>query len=253
MSEKIKTSPNGPFIIKGIRQLTEANGNNYPLKDKVNALCRCGYSRSKPFCDGQHAKHNWTDQKEEGRQPRRSDDYKGKEITIHDDRGICSHAGYCTDGLPKVFRMNTEPWIDPDGERVEKIIETIKKCPSGALSYSIDGVKYDKFSEQPEIQITEDGPYYVKGNIALEDEDSPESEEHYALCRCGNSKNKPFCDGQHWYTKFTDEGKAHEIAEIKDPNKARIQQLAKTGESENSAMGTLKDFPRLDTDRKSVV
>jgi methylamine---glutamate N-methyltransferase subunit C len=247
MSEKIKTSPNGPFIIKGIRQLTEANGNIYPVNRKTAALCRCGYSKSKPFCDGQHAKHNWTDPKEEGRQPRHSDTYKGKEITIHDDRGICSHAGYCTDGLPKVFRMNTEPWIDPDGERVEKIIETIKKCPSGALSYSIDGVKYDKFSEQPEIQITEDGPYYVKGNIALEDEDSPESEEHYALCRCGNSKNKPFCDGQHWYTKFTDEGKAHEIAEIKDPNKARIQQLAKTGESENSAMGTLKDFPGLDS------
>lgn len=244
---KIISAKNGALVVKNIKKLTEANGNIFPVNKKSAALCRCGHSKSKPFCDGQHAKHEWNDEKKPERQPRKSDTYKGKKITIHDDRGICAHIGYCTDGLPKVFRMGKEPWIDPDAETVEKIIETVKKCPSGALSYSIDGVKYDKFSDAPEIQITEDGPYFVKGSIDLKDDDKPESEEHYALCRCGNSKNKPFCDGQHWYTKFRDEGKAHELAEIANPEKARVQKLAKTGVSENSAMGTLKEFPGLDT------
>ena len=171
----------------------------------------------------------------------------GNVFAIHDNRGICAHMGYCTDGLPKVLRMGVEPWIDSDAETVEKIIETIKKCPSGALSYSIDGVKYDKFSEQPEIKITEDGPYFIKGTIELEDEDIPESNEHFALCRCGNSKNKPFCDGQHWYTKFRDEGKAKNIGLNENEKVAEVQKLAQTGKSENSAMSTLRKFPTLDS------
>ncbi|MDF1547381.1 MAG: glutamate synthase-related protein, partial [Bacteroidales bacterium] len=148
---------------------------------------------------------------------------------------------------PKVFRMGIEPWIDADAETVEKIIETIKKCPSGALSYSIDGLKFDKFSASPEIRITEDGPYFIKGGIALQDQDKPESTEHFALCRCGNSKNKPFCDGQHWYTKFRDEGKVTPIGLNKNEKVAEIQKLAATGKSENSAMSTLKEFPGWDT------
>ena len=130
----------------------------------------------------------------------------GKEVTIHDDRGICCHAGFCTSGLPKVFRMRTEPWIDPNGAEKQAIIDTIRKCPSGALSYSIKDIKYDSYSDYEQIQILEDGPYVVNGSIELVDDDKPESEEHYALCRCGESKNKPFCNGQHWYIKFKDNG-----------------------------------------------
>lgn len=243
----ISSSPNGPLVIKNLQSLTEANGNSYPVKKSSIALCRCGHSKSKPFCDGTHGKVGWTDDKMEGRQPRKTDNYIGKTITIHDDRGICSHAGFCTDGLPKVFQMRVEPWINADAESVEKIIQTIKKCPSGALSYSIDGVLYNRFSEHPEINITEDGPYVVKGTIELQDDDHPELIEHYALCRCGNSKNKPFCDGQHWYTKFKDEGKVNPIGWNKDKKVANIQKLAESGKSENSAMGTLRTFPGFET------
>ncbi len=243
----LSTSSNGPLIVKRLKQLIEANTNIFTLKNLTTALCRCGKSKSKPFCDGTHGKIDWSDKKQDNRQPRKVDNYFGKQITIHDDRGICSHAGFCTDGLPKVFRMGVEPWIDPNAETIEKIIETIKKCPSGALSYSIDGVKYDNFSEQPEVKIVEDGPYFVSGNIELFDDDKPESNEHYALCRCGNSKNKPFCDGQHWYTKFRDEGKAQNIGLNKNEKVAEIQKLAQTGQSENSAMSTLREFPTLDT------
>ncbi len=245
--EQIKTAKNGPFVLKNLKEITEENGNTFSVDKSTVGLCRCGQSSSKPFCDGTHGKIGWTDEKLEGRQPRKVDNYIGKDITIHDDRGICSHVGFCTDGLPKVFRMGVEPWIDPDAETADKIIETIKKCPSGALSYSIDGVKYDSFSEQPKLKVTKDGPYFVKGGIELHDADRPESEEHFALCRCGNSKNKPFCDGQHWYTKFNDEGKAKQIGFHKNEKVAEVQKLAESGKSENSSMSTLREFPTLDT------
>lgn len=243
----ISTALNGPLVVSGLKQLIEANGNIFPLKKQTLALCRCGKSENKPFCDGTHGKINWTDEKKAGRQPRQVNDFIGKRITIHDDRGICSHAGFCTDGLPRVFKTGIEPWIDVDAETHEKIIDTIKKCPSGALSYSIDRVKYDKFSDTPEIMITKDGPYYVKGSIKLKDSDNPESQEHFALCRCGDSKNKPFCDGQHWYSKFRDDGKAHPIGFNSNDRVANIQKIAKTGSSENSAMSTLRCFPTFET------
>ncbi len=249
MKKNISIAPakNGPLIVTGLPRLTEANGNIHLLKKSTVALCRCGASGRKPFCDGSHGRMGWTDEKSQGRQPRRVEDYAGKKITIHDDRGICSHAGFCTDGLPKVFRMGTEPWIDPDAETAEKIIRTIRKCPSGALSYSVDGVRYDSFSDTPEIQITQNGPCFVKGFVALKADDQPASKEHFALCRCGKSKNKPFCDGQHWYHKFRDEGKVTAPEDHPDDDVAAVQKLAETGESENSAMDTLKPFPGLDT------
>jgi len=243
----IRTASNGPLVVKKIMSLTEANGSVFHIEKSTVGLCRCGHSKNKPFCDGSHGKIGWSSEKLEGRQPRRVDDYVGKQITIHDDRGICSHAGYCTDGLPKVFRMQQEPWIDPDAETVEKIIETVRKCPSGALSYSIDGKRHNRFSEQPEIRITEDGPYYVRGGIGLQDDDQPATDDHFALCRCGHSKNKPFCDGQHWYVKFHDEGQAKAMAFHTDEKVASIQKLARSGKSENSAMNTLRPFPGFDT------
>lgn len=243
----ISTSVNGPLVVKNVNSLTEANGKVFSLDKKTIALCRCGESDSKPFCDGTHGKVGWTDEKLEGRQPRKVDQYVGKEIVIHDDRGICSHAGFCTSGLPKVFRMRTEPWIDADAETVDKIVEVIKKCPSGALSYSIDGVLHNEFAKNPEISITENGPYLIKGTIDLQDQDKPESEEHFALCRCGKSRNKPFCDGQHWYHKFRDAGKVKPIGLNANEKVANIQRLAESGESENSAMSTLRTFPTFET------
>ena len=243
----ISTSHNGPLVVRNMESLTEGNGNIFSVKTKSVALCRCGESKHKPFCDGTHGKIGWTDGKQKDRQPRKKDSYQGEKITIHDNRGICAHVGFCTAGLPKVFRMGVEPWINPEAETAEKIIETIEKCPSGALSYSIDGVLYDKFTEQPEIKVTEDGPYFVKGSVELHDKDHPESEEHFALCRCGKSKNKPFCDGQHWYTQFRDTGMVKPIGLNSDAKVANIQKLAESGKSENSAMRTLRTFPGFET------
>jgi len=197
---------NGPYMVKGLESFANSKDESIPAKATM-ALCRCGSSKNKPFCDGTHAKIGFTDEKKDDRIADKRENYVGKEITIHDNRGICSHAGFCTDCLPSVWRMKEEPWIDADAAPVDEIIETIKKCPSGALSYSIDGVEHRDQQHDAKIQVSKDGPYYVTGSVELKDVERLEdtSEEHYTLCRCGASKNKPFCDGSHWYIKFKDD------------------------------------------------
>ncbi len=209
----INCAENGPYLVRGLNQFEKSDGS--PLQTKnVMALCRCGASSTKPFCDGTHAKIGFTDEKQEGRIGDKRDDYRGKEIVIHDNRGICSHAGHCTDGLPEVWKLGVEPWIDPDGALVEKIIETIDKCPSGALSYSIGEADFGDRAGEPKIKLSKDGPYLVSGGVGLEGVARGEgaSQEHFTLCRCGGSKNKPFCDGSHWYNEFSDdEGQAQDV------------------------------------------
>lgn len=201
----ITPTPNGPYIVKNLENLADKNG---PIEaKKAMAFCRCGQSANKPFCDGTHAKIGFSSEKVEGRVEDKREDYVGKQITIHDNRGICAHAGYCTDALASVFRMKQEPWIDPDAATVEEIVTAVQKCPSGALSYSIDDVEYRDRDGEPAIFVVPNGPYVVSGGADLGDTPRAEgaSEEHATLCRCGASKNKPFCDGSHWYVKF-DEG-----------------------------------------------
>jgi glutamate synthase domain-containing protein 2/CDGSH-type Zn-finger protein len=169
--------------------------------ESVIALCRCGRSANKPFCDGTHVTIGFTSDATEGTLPDRRDEYAGKAVTILDNRDICSHAGFCTDGLPSVFRTDGEPWIDADGDTAERIIETVRKCPSGALSYAVDGVEHRDQSDRPaSVTVTAAGPYYLTGGSRLDGAvwAAGASKEHFALCRCGGSRRKPFCDGSHW-------------------------------------------------------
>jgi CDGSH-type Zn-finger protein len=202
----IECAPNGPYIVGKLENLQNSKGETIPTKPVI-ALCRCGASAKKPFCDGTHSKIGFSGAKLSagGKDVRK--DYVGTKVTIHDNRSICSHAGFCTEGLNSVFRLKAEPWIDPNAAPVEQIIETVKKCPSGALSYSIAGVEHRDQDREPMITVSKDGPYCITGGIALtgEPRGAGASEEHYTLCRCGGSKNKPFCDGSHWYIKFKDE------------------------------------------------
>jgi hypothetical protein len=107
--------------------------------------------------------------------------------------------------LPKVFNINCRPWIMPDNGEAEALINTIKHCPSGALSYTINGQKHiDYHSGEPKIRVMKKGPLELYGGILLKDDQGtkPETYDHYTLCRCGFSKNKPFCDGKHLRNKF---------------------------------------------------
>lgn len=202
----IRPSLNGAYLVSALERLTNSKGETLETRRDM-ALCRCGGSSTKPYCDGTHARIGFTSAKSSERTPDHRVDYVGSEITIHDNRGTCCHAGYCTDGLPSVWREHTEPWIDPNGAGRDALISTVRRCPSGALSYSTDGHEYRDQDRPPAVFVSKDGPYHVQGNIALQDEAFNEgaSREHYALCRCGRSKNKPFCDGSHWYAGFKDD------------------------------------------------
>ncbi len=199
----ITCAEKGPYIVAGLEQLTGSDGKAIPVKDKI-ALCRCGASSNKPFCDGSHAKIGFTGDKRSDRVPDRRDNYAGTKITIHDNRGLCAHAGACTDQLATVWRMGQEPWIDPEGAALDAVVETIKLCPSGALSYTVDGVEVRDPDLPPAIGVAKDGPYHVTGAIELVGQAWGEgaSRTRYTLCRCGASRNKPFCDGSHWDAGF---------------------------------------------------
>jgi CDGSH-type Zn-finger protein len=210
MNPKIRCANNGPLIVEGLTSLTRIGSDTtYETKDKI-ALCRCGQSENKPFCDGSHAAAGFSDEKQPDRTADRRRDYVGERVTIHDNRGICAHAAICTDRLASVFRYGQEPWIDPDGASVDEIAEIVRACPSGALGYSIDGVEQRVADDgEPRILVAPGGPYAVKGKVELVDQDWGEgaSRDRYDLCRCGQSKNKPFCDGSHWNTEFDEDAK----------------------------------------------
>jgi len=201
----ITPSPNGPYLVTGLKNFANQKG---PIETrKTMALCRCGGSANKPFCDGTHARNGFSSAKLEGRIEDKRENYTGEKITIHDNRGICAHAGRCTDGLASVFRLKEEPWIHPDSESRDAIIATIRQCPSGALSYSVDDVESRDRAGEPTIFVAPNGPYVVSGGCGLSDTTRGQgaSTEHFTICRCGGSKNKPFCDGSHWYNGFTDD------------------------------------------------
>jgi len=201
---KITCLPNGPYLLENA-QLQRASGATWPTGKGV-ALCRCGGSQSKPFCDGTHGRNGFRDDNQADPAKDKREAYVGKGITIFDNRALCAHAGHCTDGLASVFRMRSEPWIDADGAPVQDIIDTIRRCPSGALSYAIDGVEAAPVERAPMVTVSANGPYEITGGIELMGvkQGAGASSEHYTLCRCGASKNKPFCDGSHWDAGFRD-------------------------------------------------
>ncbi len=198
---KIDASENGPYIVTNLNKLTHSN--NEPLETKeVMALCRCGASKTKPFCDGAHAINGFSSKKErEETYP--EEEFVGKDITIVDNVGICAHAGECVKGAPDTFftHEDNKRVSHPDNDGKEKIINTIKKCPSGSLAYKVDGKLEDQYFSEEEIVITKYGPLHVRGSVEFDNSELV-SKEHYTLCRCGASKNKPFCDGMHAKTGF---------------------------------------------------
>ena len=195
-----------PYMVTDLETFCNSRRERLGTK-RVMSLCRCGLSMHKPLCDNTHAEKGIDGEKQPDRVKDRVVDYKGKDITIHDNRGVCSSDKACVNLLPIVFNRNLKRWINPDGARVNETISVIEKCPSGALSYSIGHIKCTELDRPPAIKIAKNGPLEITGGITLEDDmnSKPQSAEHYTLCRCGNSKNKPFCDGSHIRTKFIDE------------------------------------------------
>ncbi len=128
----IRVTDNGPYLVEGGLEVRNAGGQALDAPARY-ALCRCGGSANKPFCDGTHAKigFNGTETADRGPIAGRQDDYVGRGVTIHDDRTVCAHAGLCTDNLAAVFKLGEEPWIDATAADVDAIVAQVKRCPSG--------------------------------------------------------------------------------------------------------------------------
>jgi len=127
--------------------------------------------------------------------------YSNEDITVIWKPDVCIHSTKCWKASLAVFNPKRKPWIDMRGGTTEEIIKIVDNCPSGAISYE----RNDKLNEQKEqtlqttVQVSKGGPYLVKGKFVFVGTDGEEEikEGSVALCRCGGSNNKPFCDGTH--------------------------------------------------------
>ncbi len=213
LPESIRSAADGPYLVTNPSSLRDWLGVELPMRPQM-ALCRCGASKLKPLCDGSHAAIGFSGKKDPKRVPDRQASYEGVQVTVLDNRGTCAHSGFCTDSLPTAFHTDGDPFVTPSGGRMDEIENAVRACPSGALSFARNGREARDEVDQrrpPVIEVSRDGPYRITGSIPLEDaEGRPEARnsgaslEHYSLCRCGQSKNKPFCSGMHWSVHFTD-------------------------------------------------
>ena len=167
------------------------------------ALCRCGASSNKPYCDGTHARIEWddTDNAPAGTYSERATPYGGEGIEVLDDRPICVHAGFCGNQVTNVWKMAAQTG---DSRIRAEAMAMIERCPSGALSYTVDGETIEPDLPR-EVAVTPDGPLWVSGGIEVTRADGTvlETRNRVTLCRCGQSASKPLCDGSHKDAGFT--------------------------------------------------
>jgi uncharacterized Fe-S cluster protein YjdI len=133
-------------------------------------------------------------------------EYTNGEITVVWQPSKCIHSTKCWKELGEVFNPRVRPWINIGGADSKKISEQVSRCPSKALSLKPDAEQETQTASQAEIVVFKSGPVMVKGNISLKHKDGKtESHSEVYLCRCGQSSNKPFCDGTHRKCGFKDE------------------------------------------------
>ena len=185
------------------------DGRKLPQTEQY-ALCRCGKSKNAPFCDGSHVKTNFDGTEKASREKfeDRAELIEGPDLDLLDDNR-CAYARFCHKEDGQVWELTEES--DNPEYRVEAI-QAASECPAGRL------VAYDKTGKaiepkyEPSIEILQDpseeacGPIFVKGNISIESSDGRtyEIRNRVTLCRCGESRNMPFCDATHISIKFSD-------------------------------------------------
>jgi uncharacterized Fe-S cluster protein YjdI len=126
--------------------------------------------------------------------------YRTDKIVVYWNPGVCINSHKCVNGLPQVFRPQDRPWIHVDAASADEIAEVITRCPSGALHYErLDGGAQEVVSEEFTIEPQPNGPLYVRGLVRIMKDDGTllREDSRMALCRCGQSHKKPFCDGTH--------------------------------------------------------
>ncbi len=175
------------------------------------SLCRCGHSKNKPFCDGTHSRIGFDGTVTASREPYLDQvrAFEGPDLMLTDAESLCAFGRFCDPhgSVWQQMRSTSDPEIKA------MVIEQVQNCPAGRL------VIWDKASKEPiekkfpvSIGLIEDpaqecsGPLWLRGGIAVVAADGFEYElrNRVTLCRCGASKNKPFCDGAHASIKFKD-------------------------------------------------
>jgi uncharacterized Fe-S cluster protein YjdI len=139
------------------------------------------------------------------RVPRRLQVYETEAITVTFDPARCIHAAECIRAQPAVFDSSRRRWVRPELGTPAQIAAAVHRCPTGALHYALR-LGPDEEAEAASIRARRHGPLYVRGAVRLETEDGVVLGEdlRLALCRCGASKNQPFCDGSHREVGFRD-------------------------------------------------
>lgn len=211
----IQVLENGPYVVKGgvplNRKSVVYSELHEPLTwrkdttleaEQIYRLCRCGQSSHKPFCDNTHARVGFDGTETAPTTPSaaRARRFVGTGITMTDDSILCMHGGFCGNHAEKVWQMMDRT----DDSRVRfTVMQMVERCPSGKLGYEINGVAVEP--DLPEaISVTTDGPYWVTGGIpvTMSNGQTLEVRNRVTLCRCGQSKNKPLCDGTHQSINF---------------------------------------------------
>lgn len=222
----IKITPDGPYLVYGNPPIDQEiilpneegsswiyrRGTHFDSSKTPVALCRCGHSGHKPFCDGSHTHaHDWDPEETALHRPLLEDAEKveGSDLLLADNEVYCAFARFC-DAYGRVWNLVKRARSEEEKEIVR---HEVGHCPSGRLVL-LDKETHEIFEPpfQPSIGIIEDpgikvsGPIWVKGGIRVEGADgrSYEIRNRVTLCRCGQSSNKPFCDGTHASMGFSD-------------------------------------------------
>ena len=214
---KITVAPNGPLVVSGgvplYRRRAVESEHGEPLAwvttEQLDSgerylLCRCGESSRKPYCDRAHAAKGFVaDDVADGAYADRSKVLGGTGVTVSDDRSICVHAGFCGTRITNVWK---EVQNTAESTVRLQVINMVEHCPSGALTYRIDGTDDVEPLLPAAIAVADDGPLWVTGGVevALAGGESLETRNRVTLCRCGASANKPLCDGTHTTIGFSD-------------------------------------------------
>jgi len=221
MKCKIKIIKDGPYFVSGNAPLSEKiivpEGQAYVYKDgrelpqaEEYYLCRCGKSKNAPFCDGSHAKIGFVGTETASREKYedRAFFYKGPGLDLLDD-DRCAFARFCHSDKGKVWELVEK---SDSEEYREKAIKAANECPAGRLTIVDKTGKLIEPEYEPSIEILQDpeqgvsAGLFVKGNIPIESADGEvyETRSRVVLCRCGKSRNKPFCDAAHVSYGYSD-------------------------------------------------
>lgn len=175
-------------------------------------------------------------------------EYTGARITVTYDARRCIHAEECVHGLPEVFDPGRRVWVDPSRGEPGEIATVVSRCPTGALHFTCaDGDLAERVPDRNEACVRPDGPLYLRGQLEIQTPGGLIHETRAALCRCGASGNKPFCDGSHAKVGFRDAGAITKREDLRVVSGQREDARVAPGRHDDAALvasGPLRVLPQ---------